>query len=233
MQGAMLNFIDPATTQWQNNYDGISTPGELGLWTQVQMTSGPRFYLQNNVDINGITQLMDKALVPVHIETQQADFYRVGGIAVPVAEPDCYALEYVLLTTTPFNAEAWILNNTTVTTDPGRLPTIYGALNNPETNVLSAGQCLYGRYRYLQNTADTFERIALVKGESFFGELDPTMADDLYLTRIIVWNGVLLVGAKFEVPDIQLHILYGTDELNELSQIMELRRSYLTQQTIS
>ena len=232
MPGAMLNCIDAAAGVWQNNYDTIGTPGNLIGWTQVQMTSGPRFFRQDTLDINGVTNLMEKALMPISIETQQAEFYRAGGLAAPVNEPDCYAVEYVMLTTVPFDADAWIRENTGVTTDPGKLPTIFGTVAVPQTNVLSAGQCLYGRFRYLQNDAHTFERVALVKGESFFGALEPTMADELYLTRIITWNGTLQVGAKLEVPDIQMHILCTTDEMSDLSQIMELRRSYLTQQTI-
>lgn len=233
MPGAMLTCIDPAAGTWQNNYDGVTTPGNLLGWTQVQMTSGPRFFRQDTIDINGITSLMEKALVPISIDTQQANFYRAGGVATHTNEPDMYAVEYVMLTTVPFDADAWIRANTTVTTNPGRLPTIFGNVSTPSLNVLSSGQCLYGRYRYLQNDVHTFERVALVKGESFFGALDQTMADELYLTRILVWNGTLLVGGKLEVPDIQMHILCTTEELSELAQIMELRRSYLTQQTIA
>jgi hypothetical protein len=231
--GCIIAAIDTTTNDWRNGYEAApSGAGDLQGWNGVFTTSGPRFWYQDTLDINGVTQLMEKALAPLHIEAQQADFYRVGGVAAFDAEPDQYGVEYVMLTTVPFDADGWIRRNTNVLSNPGKLPTIFGALDTPGIKALSAGQCLYGRYRYLQNEFNTFERVALVKGESFFGSLDMTMSDELYLTRIIVVNGVIQNGNLIELPDIQLHIHMTTEELSDLAQIMELRRSYLTQQGI-
>jgi hypothetical protein len=229
--GCVIVAIDPAGNDWRNNWDGItSTPGDLKGWGAAYMTSGPRFFYQDTIDINGVTQMMEKALAPLHIEAQQADFYRIGGIADPIAEPDTYANEIVMLTTVPFDVDNWLRRNTNVITQPAKLPTIFGGMQTPTINAISAGQCLFGRFRYLQNDANTFERVALVKGESYFGSLDMTMADELYITRIIIFNGVVQPGNLIELPDLQLNIHMTTEELSDLAKIMELRRSYLTQQ---
>lgn len=231
--GCVIVAFDPAVNDWRNQWDGqTATPGDLKGWGAAYTTSGPRFYYQDTLDINGVTQMMEKALAPMHIEAQQADFYRIGGIADPAAEPDTYANEIVMLTTVPFDVDSWLRRNTDVLTNPAKLPTIFGALQTSGVNAISAGQCLFGRFRYLQNDANTFERVALVKGESFFGSLDMTMADELYITRLVIFNGFVQPGNLIELPDLQLNIHMTTEELSELSQIMELRRSFLTQQRI-
>lgn len=232
MKGCVMNLIDTSSNTWQNNYQTVRSPGELDGWSQETLSGDFAFYLQDTIDIAGLTQTMDKALVPAFIDIHQAEYYRMGGVAAPAAEPDSFGFEYILLTSTPFDAEAWIEKNLIAVTGAGHLPTIFGYTANPTLETLSAGQCLFGRFRYLQNDAHTFERIALVKGESFFGHLDPTMADELYLTRIVWMGGTTQVGNIIELPDIQINIHATTEEMNELSQIMELRRSYLLQQNV-
>lgn len=233
MQGALLAYVGPGNT-WQNNYYGTGAPNELEGWNGVFKVSGPRFYRQDTIDISGITVAENHALQPAFVECQQSPFYRAGGSATSIDEPTNYAWEIVMLTTVPFDADNWLRGPSGIggSFDAFRLPTIFGQGQNASLQTLSADQCIYGRHRYLQNDFNTHERVTEIKGESFFGHPTPTMADELYLTRIIGWGGQLGVGALFEVPDIEICIHSDTTELSELSQIMELRRSYLTQQTI-
>jgi hypothetical protein len=230
LEGALFSFLGPSTPDWTNNYDGTGNPAPYYAdWTYVGQTAGPRWYQQDTIDISGVTSLQEKALLPAFIECQQSPIYRAGGTAA--TEPDNYAFELVMITTIPFDVDAYI-NGQIGDFLPMRTPTIFGRTANPTIETLSAGQCLFGRTRYLQNDIETFERNAVVKGESFWGHLEPTMADELYVTRIVGWMGSLQVGAIFTLPDIQFCIHTDTTELSELSQIMELRRSYLTQQNI-
>ena len=50
----------------------------------------------------------------------------------------------------------------------------------------------------------------------------------------LAWVGLApSVGAIFTAPDVEFNIDAYLGEMSELSQIMELRRGYLTQQTIA
>lgn len=204
-------------------------------WEQVVHTGSgayPAFYRQDTIDIGGITS-QGNALVPSNIEVHQSPLYRAGGLADPSAEPSNCAVEWVMLTTVPFNVDAWASGNT-IAFFPYRIPTAFGTSDPANLAVLSAGDCLYGRVRYIQNEADTPDRIAYSVREEFFGSLGQTMADELYVTRIISWVGIApAIGAMLTVPDIEFNIDAYLGEMSELSQIMELRRSYLTQQTVA
>lgn len=192
--------------------------------------AAPAFYYQDTIDISGVTNVLDHALVPANVEIHQSPVYRAGGTAA--TEPSNYLVEWVLLTTVPFNVNAWV-SGIPIQSLQQRLPTIGGEANPATIEALSADQCIFGRCRYLQNDIETFERVAVVKGENYFGSLSPTMSDELYCTRLVYWVGTLQLGARIELPEMQYNIDAYTGELSELEQIMELRRSYLTQQTIA
>ena len=205
----------------RENYEQITHTGS---------GDAPGFYYQDTIDISGVTMVMEEALVPANIEIHQNPVYRAGGTAA--TEPDNYLVEWVMITTVPFDVNAWV-SGQPIGALQQRLPTIGGDSNPATVEALSADQCMFGRCRYLQNDIETFERVAVVKGENFFGTLSPTMTDELYCTRIVYWVGTLNVGARIELPEIQYNIDSYTGELSDLEQIMELRRSYLTQQTIA
>jgi hypothetical protein len=179
-------------------------------------------------------------LFPSNIELHGSPIYTVAGDIAPFASPQSsnplnYGVEWVMLTTVPFDVNAWV-SGKLIGNLPRRLPTIFGESNPSSLQVLSAGDCLYGRIRYLQNTIDTSSRVSPVHNEEFFGSLSPTMVDELYVTRIIAWFGTLPSSDTvdvIEIPELEFNIDAYIDEMSELSQIMELRRSYLTQQTIA
>ena len=232
MYGANLVYLGPGNADWQNRRDVVTLAGDYGPWTGYFGSVGsPRFFLQDKIDIAGLTTHMEKALIPSFVEVQQSPMYRAGGTAA--TEPDNFATELLMITTVPFDVPNWLAGPGSGEFHDYRLPTIFGVGDEASTMTLSADQCIYGRMRYLQNDIETFERIAQVKGESFFGNPTATMSDDLYLTRIITWTGTLLAGATFTVPDVEFLLHTEHKELNDLAQIMELRRSYLLQQTIA
>ena len=221
---------------------GVTAWNNLGNYEQVvHAGSGayPAFYIQDTIDISGVT-MQDKALFPSHIECHGSPIYVVAGditaFAAPLSNhPLNYGVEWVMLTTVPFNVNAWV-SGQPVANLPRRIPTIFGHANPSNLEVLSAGDCLYGRVRYLQNDINTSSRVSPVVTEEFFGSLQPTMVDELYVTRIIAWFGTAPDNGTadvIEIPELELNIDAYTGEMSELSQIMELRRGYLTQQTIA
>ena len=211
------------------------TDWSASAYTQLDHTGSneyPGFFIQDTLDIAGITN-QDKALYPSNIEVHQSPMYRAGGVASGPTEPSNYAVEWLMITTIPFDVNAWFSGRASGNL-PFRIPTVFGEADPVNLEVLSAGDCLYGRCRYLQNEQDTPDRIAYSVREEFFGSLSPTMVDELYITRIVAWVGLPpSVGAIFTAPDVEFNIDAYLGEMSELSQIMELRRGYLTQQTIA
>lgn len=204
-------------------------------YTQLNHTGSnefPGFFIQDTIDIGGITNL-DKALFPSNIEVHQSPLYQAAGTAQSPAEPSNLAVEWLMVTTIPFDVNAWFSGKLSSAL-PFRIPTVIGKSDPSNLEVLSAGDCLYGRCRYLQNTQDTPDRYAYCVREEFFGSLSPTMADELHVTRICAWFGLAPdVGAQFSIPDVEFNIDAYDGELGDLEQIMLMRRAYLTQQTIA
>jgi len=232
IEGMSAAKASGGVTEWLNtdNYEQVVHAGS-GAY--------PAFYLQDTIDISGIT-MQDKALFPVNIECHGSPIYVVAGDITAFGDvlsnhPLNYGVEWVMLTTVPFDVNAWV-SGQPIQKLPRRIPTIFGHANPSNLEVLSAGDCLYGRLRYLQNDINTSNRVSPVHNEEFFGSLSPTMVDELYVTRIIAWVGLPPSNLTFdviEIPELELNIDAYTGEMSELSQIMELRRGYLTQQTIA
>ena len=86
---------------------------------------------------------------------------------------------------------------------------------------------------FLYPSFDTIAGSALVNAESFFGDAKVTMSDRLYLYRFVKYEGTLSAFDRIGLPEFQIVINGHATELGDLEQIMELRRSYLLQQTIS
>jgi len=221
-------------------------PGGVTDWTNlmnykqiVHVGTGayPAFYYQDTIDIAGVTTLQEKALMPANIELHQSPIYIIAGDLAPgdANYPLNYGVEWVFLTTVPFDVDAWASGGSM----QGlilRTPSFLGYSRPANISQLSASDCLYGRIRYLQNDINTSARVSPVVSEEFFGSLGPTMADELYVTRIVGWWGTAPQGATLDqlwAPDIEFNIDAYLGDMSELSQIMELRRSYLTQQTIA
>lgn len=225
-----------SVNDWQGNDQIPGAPagvaGDPLHWEQlVHSGAGTQsaFYYQDTIDINGLTTLQEKALMPTNIDVHQGVIYQAGGTAA--TEPDNYLVEWVVVTTVPWDVNAWASGMTSGYL-PYRAPGVYHLTDPGTIEALSADQTLYGRVRYLQNDIETFDRVAQIKGEEFFGTLGATMSDELYVTRIIAWIGTALIGATINIPSIEINIDAYAGELGELEQIMEMRRSYLTQQTV-
>jgi len=229
-QRGMLKVYDPATSQFTNQ-----VPAYGDTWKPL-VVSGTvlAFYQEDEIDISGLTTHMEKALMVSHCDVNQSPLYEFGtGLSgTPTTPPTTRGWEIVVLSDIPFDWNEWFLglDQTLLSL---RLPGVFTDMRNPTVKTLSTDAILYGRFRNLQNNVDTIAGSALVNAESFFGDAKVTMSDRLYLYRFVKYEGTLAASDRIGIPEFQIVINGHAGELNDLEQIMELRRSYLLQQTIS
>ena len=192
------------------------------------------FYQEDEIDISGLTTHMEKALMISHCDIYQSPLYEVGtGLAgTPTTPPTTRGWEVIVLSDTPWDVANW-RSGIDLTFLPFRIPGVFSDMNEPTVKTLSTDAILYGRFRNLQNNVDTIGGSALVNAESFFGDAKVTMSDRLYLYRFVKYEGTLADTDRIGIPEFEIVINGHPGELNDLEQIMELRRSYLLQQTIS
>ena len=200
----------------------------------VGATAARAWYQEDEIDISGLTTHMEKALMVSHCDIYQTPFYSAGtGLAgTPEAPPTTRGWEIIFLTDVPFDVKKWF-NGLDVSLLPYRLPGVFTDMSHATVKTLSTDQILYGRMRYLQNNVSTVSNSALVLGETFFGDGKITMSDTLYLYRFVKYEGTTAAQDQMAVPEFEIVINGHAGELGDLEQIMELRRSYLLQQTIA
>jgi len=192
------------------------------------------WYQEDEIDISGLTTHMEKALMVSHCDINQSPLYAAGtGLAgTPTTPPTTRGWEVIVLSDTPFDWDNWF-EGTDPTLLPYRIPGVFTDMKDSTVKTLSTDAILFGRMRYLQNNVDTVSNSALVMGESFWGDAKVTMSDTLYLYRFVKYEGTVAGTDQMAVPEFEIVINGHAGELSDLEQIMELRRSYLLQQTIS
>jgi hypothetical protein len=226
----MLKVFDPGTSEFINQVAAYPDP-----WKPL-VVSGTvlAFYQEDEIDISGLTTHMEKALMVSHCDINQSPLYEFGtGLSgTPTTPPTTRGWEIVILSDIPFDWNEWFLglDQTLLSL---RLPGVFTDMRFPTTKTLATDAILYGRFRNLQNNVDTIAGSALVNAESFFGDAKVTMSDRLYLYRFVKYEGTLAGSDRIGIPEFEIIINGHAGELNDLEQIMELRRSYLLQQTIS
>lgn len=229
-QRAMLKvYTAGSTNQFTNVNADYDDP-----WQPLGSGTFLAWYQEDEIDISGLTTHMEKALMVSHCDINQSPIYAAGtGLSgTPTTPPTTRGWEVIVLTDVPFDWAKWFAG-LDATLLPYRLPGVFTDMSSATTKTLSTDQILFGRMRYLQNNVDTVSNSALVMGESFFGDAKVTMSDRLYLYRFVKYEGTLATTDQMAVPEFEIVINGHAGELNDLEQIMELRRSYLLQQTIS
>ena len=230
-QRAMLKqYTAGSTNQFTNVNADYNDP-----WQPLGSGTILAWYQEDEIDISGLTTHMEKALMVSHCDMNQSPIYAAGTSlsgAPPLEAPTTRGWEVVLLTDVPFDWSKWFAG-LDATLLPYRLPGVFSDMSSATTKTLSTDQILFGRMRYLQNDVNTVSNSALVKGESFFGDAKVTMSDRLYLYRFVKYEGTLTTFDQLAVPEFEIVINGHPTELGDLEQIMELRRSYLLQQTIA
>ena len=191
------------------------------------------FVTEDEIDIAGLTTHEEKALVISHVETQQSPVYYAGtglGAAAPYS-PLTSITEWVIVSDTPFDFNSWELGVNQAFVD-FRIPGVFSDTITPTVEVLNTDSIIFGRIRKYTNSQETPSNFGVMIGEDFFGDAKMTMSDRLYVYRFARFFGAGGVGDLFAIPEMQITIHGQEGELSDLERIMELRRSYLLQQTI-
>jgi len=227
---ALARNRDPGNTIWQQPLDLPDYPNDY----QTPTTGANEFFTEEEIDISGLTTHMEKALLVVNVDVAQSDAYAAGtGLTVgnPFS-PESTGYEWLVVTDVPWDVDLWIRGL------PGgllqyRVPGVFSDMLNSTVKTISTDNILYGRFRQLQNSQHTPSNVALVKGESFFGDAKMTMSDTLYCYRVFLYVGATTAFDQIRAPELEFRIQGHKGELTDLEQIMELRRSYLLQQDIA
>ena len=191
------------------------------------------FVTEDEIDIAGLTTHEEKALVISHVETQQSPVYYAGtglGAAAPYS-PLTSITEWVIVSDTPFDFNSWEIGVNQAFVD-FRIPGVFSDTITPTVEVLNTDSIIFGRIRKYTNSQETPSNFGVMIGEDFFGDAKMTMSDRLYVYRFARFFGAGGVGDLFAIPEMQITIHGQEGELSDLERIMELRRSYLLQQTI-
>ena len=227
---ALARDRDPGNTIWQQPLTLPDYPNDY----QTPTTGANEFYTEEEIDISGLTTHMEKALLVVNVDVAQSEAYAAGtGLAAGNPfQPESTGYEWLVVTDVPWDVDLWIRGL------PGgllqyRVPGVFSDMLNSTVKTISTDNILYGRFRQLQNSQHTPSNVALVKGESFFGDAKMTMSDTLYVYRIFLITGAFSAFDLIRAPEVEFRIQGHKGELSDLEQIMELRRSYLLQQDIA
>ena len=222
---------DGSNTQWDFSPTLADYPD---AYTRLGGVTGNVFFTEATIDINGLTGMMDKALVMISADVYQSPAYAAGA-TLSGSDPQNVTgelYEWVFVTDVPFDINSWRvgINETLLRF---RLPGVYSDMSTPTVKNVSTDNILYGRMRQIINKPTTPANFGEVVGESFFGDLKQTMSDNLYLYRCLFYSGTPSVIDQLRAPELEIVIQAVKGELSDLEQIMELRRSYLLQQTVS
>tara|TARA_Y100001972_G_scaffold88995_1_gene108891 strand:- start:252 stop:968 length:717 start_codon:yes stop_codon:yes gene_type:complete len=223
---------DGANTVWQfppplaTNY-----PDD---YTTLGGAAGNFFFTEATIDINGLTTMMDKALMTISADVYSSPAYAAGA-TLSGADPQNVTgelYEWVFVTDVPFDITSWRtgIDDSLLRF---RIPGVYTDMSTATVKTVSTDNILYGRMRQIINKPTTPANFGEVVGESFFGDLKQTMSDNLYLYRCLLFTGAAGVFDSLRAPELEIVIQAVKGELSDLEQIMELRRSYLLQQTVS
>lgn len=229
---ALVRNRNAANTQWDFPTLGDPYPDE---YTRLGGASGRVFVAENEIDIAGLTSVQDKALQIANVQVYQSEAYACGIGFSPVNNitPESKMFEWLFVTDTPFDVGNWYVG-IDISLLQYRIPSVFGDMSSATVKALSSDQVIYGRFRELGYTIEDPLNTANVRGESFFGDAKQTMSSKLYVYRILYQLGATVANFdELRAPELEIVIGATTTELSDLEQIMELRRSYLTQQTIA
>ena len=227
---ALARDRDPGNAQWNPSPTLPLYPDD---YTTLGGVLGNTFFTENTIDIAGLTNVKELALQVANVSVYQPSAYAAGTtLAANGISPEGTMYEWVFVTDTPFDVSSWYVG-IDISLLQYRLPAVFGDMQTATVKALSTDQVLFGRFRVLSNDVETASNVARIESESFFGDAMQTMSSKLYVYRIFHFVGVPGVFDILRAPELEVVITGMATELGDLQQIMELRRSYLTQQTVA
>ena len=227
---ALARDRDPGNAQWNPSPTLATYPDD---YTTLGGPAGNTFFTENTIDIAGLTNVKELALQVANVSVYQSSAYAAGTtLAANGISPEGTCYEWVFVTDTPFDVASWYVG-VDVSLLQYRLPAVFGDMQTATVKALSTDQVLFGRFRVLSNDVETASNVARIESESFFGDAMQTMSSKLYVYRVFHFVGAPGVFDILRAPELEVVITGMATELGDLQQIMELRRSYLTQQTVA
>ena len=245
MRGGSFTYRDGATLDPPRPGFEWTTTG-----TSWKRGAAPNsLYLQEEIDIGGLTTTQEETFFPSAATIQNSPFYVVPGVVeglVAELPPRPYGalFEYVLVTESPFKVDKWLgdqnytIFNTsqeyiTVQSCPGINP----RRTTDQASTLGFNSILYGRVQMIVNNSSLPQQAGAVYQTNEFGSMTPTASDKLYVTRFVViqplGGNIIPDGSTIQLPHMRVIMVGSGKEENELSYIMRLRNSYLLQQDVN
>jgi len=214
-----------------------------------QFEDPDHIYLQQTIDIGGMTTTEEKTFYPQAATIQNSPFYSAPGVVLRTAGdpqsglvPYGALFEYVLITESPFNVSKWIQDQNytgfggtslvTVQTCPGIEP----RRTTDQNSTIGFNNILYGRVQMIAHNSSLPQQAGVVYASEEFGSMTPTASDRLYVTRIVkVQNYGIATpnSSSIIVPHMRVILVGSSKEENDLSYIMRLRQSYKLQQDLN
>ncbi len=212
-------------------------------------TPGNVLYIQDEIDIGGMTTTQEETFYPEAATIQNSPFYTApGAVERTAGAPDLGLVpygalfEYVLITESPFDVSKWLVDNNynaggqqmiTTMSCPGIDP----RRTTDQATTLGFNSILYGRVQMIAHNTSLPQQSGVVYSTNEFGSMTPTASDRLYVTRFVVIQPLggktIPNGSTIQLPHMRVILVGSGKEENDLSYIMRLRNSYLLQQDVN
>lgn len=233
LRGCTATFtVSPPNNGWYADGTGWERAGDNHI------------YIQDTIDIGGMTTTQEETFYPQAATIQNSPFYSAPGAVQNPNAPGFVVygtlFEWVLITESPFNASKWIAdqnylagtNFDTQFTCPGIEP----RRTTDQNETIGFENILYGRVQMIANNTSLPQQCGVVYATEEFGSMTPTASDRLYVTRIVkvqTYGIAPSQGFAIQLPHMRVIMVGSGKEENELSYIMRLRQSYKLDQDLN
>ena len=216
--------------------------------TAWEREGGSHIYIQDSIDIGGMTTTKEETFFPQAATVQNSPFYSAPGVVLRTPgdpqsglAPYGALFEWILISESPFDVSKWIEDQSfnvggqtynTQFTCPGIEP----RRTTLQNETLGFDNILYGRVQMIANNSSLPQQAGVVYATQEFGSMTPTASDRLYVTRIVKVQTYGLgpaAGYVIQVPHMRVIMVGSGKEENDLSYIMRLRQSYKVAQDLN
>ena len=222
-------------------YTGAPTNGWLTADSPWNREGNSHIYIQDEIDIGGMTTTQEETFFPQAATIQNSPFYSAPGVLAPGEGPYGTLFEWVLITESPFDVANWIADQNysigaQVFDTQFSCPGINPRRTTEQVSTIGFENILYGRVQMIANNSSLPQQAGAIYATEEFGSMTPTASDRLYVTRIVkvqTYGIAAQPGFAIQVPHMRVIIVGSGKEENDLSYIMRLRQSYKLAQDLN
>jgi len=228
------------------SYTAAGTTWSTPQGWQFTNVPGNAAYIQDEIDIGGLTTTQEETFFPEAATVQNSPFYLAPGVIPrdPTGDPASgyvpwgNLFEYVLITEVPFKVEKWMADQQYLGFFPEiTCPGISPRRTTDQNSTVGFENILYGRVQMIATNTSLPGQAGVVYSSNEFGSMTPTASDRLYVTRMIFFRPLGGFGipnaSAIQLPHMRIILVGSGKEENDLSYIMRLRNSYLLQQDVN